>query len=178
MEQNNPLTWLFSRRSIRKYSEGTIAESDIDTILRAGMYAPPAVNKQPWHFIVTSDKELFSKIMEIHPNARFLGGASHAILVCGDEKLQHDDGYYLADCGAATQNILLSAHMLGIGSCWIGIYPREKRMELISELFGLPAHVKPFALVSLGYPDEVRQTPERFDRKKIHCNRWGNQPVK
>lgn len=178
MEKNNPLSWLFSRRSIRKYSEKTIAESDIDTILRAGMYAPSAVNRQPWHFIVTSDAELFGKIMEIHPNARFLGGASHAILVCGDEKLQHDDGYYLADCGAATQNILLSAHMLGIGSCWIGIFPRLERAEHFSKLFGLPSHVKPFALVSLGYPAEEKQTPERFNREKIHYDRWSHQTGK
>jgi nitroreductase len=178
MEQISPLSWLFSRRSIRKYSDRQIAQADIDTILRAAMYAPSAVNKQPWHFIVTSDKALFDKVMEIHPNAKFLGDASHAILVCGDEKLQHDDGYYLADCGAATQNILLAAHMLGIGSCWIGIYPRAKRMEHVSELFGLPPHVRPFSLVSLGYPAEEKRSPERFDRKKIHVDHWGNQSEK
>ncbi len=170
------LTALLSRRSIRKYSDRTIADSDIETILKAAMYAPSAVNKQPWHFIVTSDRQLFEQVTEIHPNAKFLKGASHAILVCGDEKLQHDDGYYLADCGAATQNILLAAHMLGIGSCWIGVFPREKRMELFSKLFQLPPHVQPFALVSLGYPDEIKQDPERFSKEKIHFDRWGNQP--
>jgi nitroreductase len=178
MKQNNPISWLLSRRSIRKYSDRTISREEIDTILRAAMYAPSAVNKQPWHFIVTSDKSLFDKIIEIHPNAKFLNGASHAILVCGDEKLQHDDGYYLADCGAATQNILLAAHMLGIGSCWIGIFPRAKREELIGEIFGLPAHVKPFAVVSLGYPAEEKQAPERFNREKIHYDQWGHQPEK
>ncbi len=176
MEQNNPLFWLMSRRSIRKYTDRSISDEEIDSILHAAMYAPSAVNKQPWHFIVISDKALYGKVIEIHPNARFLSGASHAILVCGDEKLQHDEGYYLADCGAATQNILLAAHMLGIGSCWIGIYPRARREELIGNLFNLPSHVKPFALVSLGYPDEEKQVSDRFSREKVHYNQWGIQP--
>ena len=110
--------------------------------------------------------------MDIHPNSRMLSTASHAILVCGDEQLQHDDGFWIADCGAATQNILLAAHSLGIGSCWIGIYPRAQRMKALSELLGLPSHVKPFALVSLGYPDETKALPDRFRMDKIFYNYW------
>ncbi|MEX0980940.1 MAG: nitroreductase family protein [Bacteroidales bacterium] len=85
MKNETPLTWLYSRRSIRKYSDRTIAENDIESILKAAMYAPSAVNKQPWHFIVTSNKQLFDQVTEIHPNAKFIKEASHAILVCGDE---------------------------------------------------------------------------------------------
>ena len=175
MEQQSHINWLFSRRSIRKYTDKTIPEEDIQTILRAAMYAPSAVNKQPWHFIVVSDSALFEKVTTIHRNASFLAGASHGILVCGDEQQQHDNGYYVADCGAATQNILLAAHMLGIGGCWIGIYPREKRSAMFSELFGLPGHIQPFAMVSLGYPAEEPQSGERFNPQKIHRERWNNQ---
>ncbi|MEX0986915.1 MAG: nitroreductase family protein [Bacteroidales bacterium] len=175
MDQESPLSWIISRRSIRKYSDRVIPDEDIRKILRSAMYAPSAVNCQPWHFIVVTDKERFETIMDFHPNASFLKGASHAILVCGDEEMQHDQGYYIADCAASTQNLLLAAHAMGIGSCWIGVYPRVKRVEMFRELFGLPEHIQPFALVSLGYPTGTKETPERFSQEKIHYNSWGNQ---
>jgi nitroreductase len=175
MQKDEPLHWIHTRRSIRKYTDKAVPDSAIEEILRAAMYAPSAVNRQPWHFIVVSDREMFNRIMEIHPNASFLETASKAILVCGDDKLQHDDGYYVVDCGAATQNLLLAAHMLGIGSCWIGVHPREERKRRFSELFGLPEHVHPFALVSLGYASEEKSTPERFRPERIHYNTWGNK---
>jgi nitroreductase len=175
MQKETPLHWIHTRRSIRKYTGERVPDSAIREILRAAMYAPSAVNRQPWHFIVTEDRQIFERIMEIHPNATFLGQASHAILVCGDEQMQHDDGYYLLDCGAATQNMLLAAHMLGIGSCWIGVQPREERKKRFAELFGLPDHVHPFALVSLGYANEAKNTPERFRPDRIHINTWDNQ---
>lgn len=139
------------------------------------MYAPSAMNKQPWHFVLVDDKKLFASFMEFHPHSRFLAYASHAILICGDMKLQHDDGFWLLDCGAATQNMLLAAHSLGIGSCWISIHPREERKQKTKELFKLPGHVEPFALVSLGYPLVEREMPDRFHKEKIHYNTWGKQ---
>ena len=165
---------ILTRRSIRKYKDDPIEEEMLNEILKAAQYAPSAVNKQPWHFIVIDEKAIFQKIMEIHPNSRMLSTANKAILVCGDEKLQHGEGYWIADCGAATQNILLAAHSMGLGSCWIGVYPREQRMKDIASLFELPGHVKPFAIVSLGYPDEQKTLPERFDKTRIFNNKWNN----
>jgi nitroreductase len=163
---------ILSRRSIRKYKSKKVEHFKIMQILKCAQYAPSAVNKQPWHFILIDDRKIFDRIMEIHPNSRMLSTASHAILVCGDEHLQHDDGYWIADCGAATQNILLAAHSLGIGSCWIGLYPRKQRMQAVSELMELPSHVQPFALVSLGYPEEAKSIPERFRVEKVFLNSW------
>ncbi len=166
---------ILTRRSIRKYKSKPIGEEEIMKILKAAQYAPSAVNKQPWHFILIEDKKIFDEIMEIHPNSKMLQSASHAILVCGDENLQHGDGYWIADCGAATENILLAAHGMEIGSCWIGVYPRAQRMQEIAKLFELPANVKPFAIVSLGYPDEEKSYPERFDLSKVFRNKWDNK---
>lgn len=166
---------IITRRSIRKYKPDTIEEKKIIEILKAAQYAPSAVNKQPWHFIVVDDKKLFGKIMQIHPHASMLNTASHAIIVCGDEDLQHDDGYWIADCGAATENILLAAHSMDIGSCWVGLYPRGQRMRDISTLFELPPHIKPFALISLGYPAEKRSHPDRFKPDRVFRNRWNNK---
>jgi len=165
---------ILTRRSIRKYTSRPVEEEKLIEILKSAQYAPSAVNKQPWHFLVVDDKDLFKKIMKIHPHSKMLSTASHAIIVLGDEKLQHDVGYWIADCGAATQNILLAAHSLGIGSCWVGLYPREQRMKDISEIFDLPSHVKPFALISLGYADEKKMHPERFNKRKVFRNKWNN----
>ncbi|MGC9343078.1 MAG: nitroreductase family protein [Bacteroidales bacterium] len=170
----NSIDTILTRRSIRRYKSVTVEEEKIKEILKCAQYAPSAVNKQPWHFIVIDDKELFNRIMEIHPHSRMLATASHAVVVCGDEQLQHDDGYWIADCGAATQNILLAAHSLRIGSCWVGLYPRQQRMSDISELLELPKHIKPFALISLGYPDEEKKHPDRFSVKKIFRNKWNH----
>jgi nitroreductase len=177
MNQTSPISWILSRRSIRKYNGKQIPDTDIQEILKAAMFAPSAVNCQPWHFIVTSSKELFESIMKIHPYASFLMDASHAILVCGDENLQHDIGYYQLDCSAATQNILLSSHSMGIGSCWIGIEPRIERKEKFKSLFKLPEHIQPFALISLGYTDKVKSTPDRYKADRVHHDHWGNKKL-
>lgn len=175
MQNTSPIHWIHTRRSIRKYTGKVIPEETIREIIKAAMYAPSAVNRQPWHFIVVSDRDILNRIMEIHPHASFLDSASYAILVCGDEQLQHDNGYYVVDCGAATQNLLLAAHTLGIGSCWIGVHPREERKKRFAELFELPDHVQPFALVSLGYPREEKKTPDRFRPERIHYNTWNDK---
>ena len=101
---------IFTRRSIRRYSDERIDDVIVDKILHAAMYAPSAVNKQPWHFIVFEDKTTKDAIMKFHQNAGMLKEAQKCILVCYDEKLQHDEGYGIIDCSAATQNILLAAH--------------------------------------------------------------------
>ena len=168
------LELFFERRSIRKYTDQRIDNETIEKIIKAAMYAPSAVNCQPWHFIVVESREMLERIMEIHPHAGMLSTASHAIIVCGDETLQHDDGYWVVDCGAATQNLLLAAHVLGVGSCWVGLHPREGRKASVSALMNLPGHVKPFALVALGYASGKKERPQRFHREKVHLNQWSN----
>jgi nitroreductase len=172
MKSNEAAAFLMTRRSIRKYSSERIREDTIQSILKVAMHAPSAVNKQPWHFIVIDDPGIFEKVRDIHPHASFITGASHAILVLGDEQLQHGTDYWHVDCASATQTLLLAAHGYGVGSCWIGIYPREKRLEDFSRLFNLPHHIHPFALVSLGYPMESRTVADRFREERIHYNEW------
>jgi nitroreductase len=166
------LDLILDRRSIRRFTDQNIDKQIITTLLTAAMYAPSAVNKQPWHFVVIDRNDLMARIMEIHPNAGMLASASHAVVVCGDEHQQHDDGYWVVDCGAATENLLLAAHALGVGSCWVGLHPREGRKKAISQLLGLPGHIQPFALVALGYPREQKQRPDRFRPDKVRHNVW------
>jgi len=161
------------RRSIRRFTAQKVEKVKIEALLQAAMYAPSAVNKQPWHFVVIDDRHLMQSVMEIHPNSKMLETANIGILVCGDLQQQHDTGYWIADCAAATENILLAATAMNLGSCWIGIYPREPRMKAMKEIFSLPVHVEAFALIAIGYPAEEKKMPERFHPEKIFYNQWG-----
>ncbi len=163
---------VFNRRSIRQYTLEQVGDDAIETLLKAGMYAPSAVNKQPWEFIVFRSQETMRRIVDVHPNASMLLRANAAILVCWDENRQHDTGYGPVDCAAATQNILIAAHGMGLGAVWVGIYPRQQRMEAIHEIFNLPGHIRGFSIISLGYPAERKRMPERFDKNKIHLEKW------
>ena len=163
---------ILTRRSIRKYTNEKISEDLITAILRAAMYAPSAMNQQPWHFIVVDDSALLKKLSQIHPYGEMLSDASFGILVCGDEKLQLTKDYWPVDCSNATQNLLLSAHGYGLGAVWLGVYPREERMTDMRNVFNLPGHIHPFALISLGYPAEKKSIPSRFDQQRVHTNKW------
>lgn len=163
---------IITRRSIRKYTDKKISDDQINTLLKSGMYAPSANNKQPWHFIVINDRKILSKIADIHPYAKMLTEAQLAILVCGDELLENGSGYWVVDCSAATQNILLAAHGLGLGAVWLGLHPREERKQAIKELFNLPNNIQPLSLLSIGYPNENKELPDRFKPERIHYNKW------
>ena len=166
------LEGIFTRRSIRRYTDGNVDEEQLKILLEAGMQAPSAVNCQPWHFLVLTSKDRMLEVTKIHPYSQMLKGASCAILVLGDTNLEHGPGYWAVDCAAATQNILLAAHGLGLGGVWVGIHPREERRVAFKELFELPDHIEPFALISIGYPAEVRPKPDRYKQDKIHINKW------
>lgn len=164
---------LISRRSVRKYTGEKIDDQTINAIIKAGMYAPSARNRRPWHYIVIDDRSVMKKIMEVHPYSKMLAEASHAIVVCGDEKLENGPGYFKLDCSAATQNMLLAAHSLGLGAVWLGIEPRKERIEAISRLMGLPEHIHPLSVISIGVPVSItKEIPERFEPEKIRNNKW------
>jgi nitroreductase len=170
------LKMVYTRRSVRSYSRREIEDKEMEKILKAAIQAPSAGNEQPWHFIVVRDKENLRELAKIHPYGKMLGHASAAIAVCADLKLsRYHHPMWIQDCSAATQNILIAARILGIGSVWLGVYPREERMEPLAKFFGLPEDVVVFSLVSLGYPSSIDAFYEAQDRDKperIHRERW------
>ncbi|OFX83820.1 MAG: NADH dehydrogenase [Bacteroidetes bacterium GWF2_33_16] len=166
------LEGIITRRSIRKYTNQKVNSDQVQTLIKAGMYAPSAQNQQPWHFIVITDQVILAKIATIHPYAKMLTEAPLGIMVCGDETLELSTGYWVVDCSAATQNILLAAHGLGLGAVWLGLHPREERKQAIRDLFKLPKHIQPLSLISIGYPNEHKHTPDRFKPERIHYNIW------
>ena len=164
---------ILTRRSIRKYSDKQISEDIVKELLNAGMHAPSARNLQPWHFVVVDQRADLDALADIHPYARMLSQATLAILVCGDQNIQDMDGYIVQDCAAVTQNIMLAAHANGIGSVWLGMYPREERMKGVGQFLDLPDHILPVSLISLGYPDEKKDAPDRYKTDRVHYNRFG-----
>jgi nitroreductase len=164
---------LYNRRSIRRYKNKTIEDELLNKIIEFGMYAPSAVNKQPWHFIIFNNNDPKNKkIIDVHPNSKMINSASKNILVCMDKELAHSPEYGYQDCSAAIQNILLAAHSIGLGTCWIGIFPREERITVLKEAFELPGNILPFGIVAVGYPDEEKSIPERFNPERIHYGKW------
>lgn len=163
---------LLNRRSIRKYKDQKISSQDINTMLKAAMYAPSAMNTQAWHFIVIEDKNILLNTLQSIPYAEMLKQSTAAILVCGDSSIEKNESWLLQNCSAVTQNILLSAFGLGIGSCWIGIQGMDEIVRNIKHQFKLPENIVPVSLISLGYPDEVVIAEERFKEEKIHYNNW------
>lgn len=163
---------ILTRRSVRKYENRDLPQDLLEDLIKFGMFAPSACNKQPWHFIIINDRQLLDTIAEFHLNGKMLKNTLNAILVCGDEVKAHDKGYWPVDCSAATQNILLAAHAKGLGACWVGLYPREERVATMKRLMNLPEHIHAFSLISLGYPAETPMAPQRFDKSRIHVNSW------
>jgi len=123
---------IFERRSIRKYKKKKVEEEKIEKLLKAATAAPSAGNEQPWHFIVIRDRDKLNHLAEVHPYAKMLKEASLAIAVCADLDKQRHEGFWVQDCAAATQNILLEAVSLDLGAVLIGAYPNQEREIVVS----------------------------------------------
>lgn len=163
---------LLTRRSVRQYqADKKIAKSDIEDILKIAMYAPSGCNRQPWEFVVVDDEKIIDKMIAAHSHASFLKDASAGIVVCGDTTKELDDGFWVVDCSAATQNLLLALHGRGMGGCWCAIYPYEERMKEFQKILNLPENIKPLALVVAGYPAQIPSQPkDRYNPDKVHYN--------
>lgn len=160
------------RRSIRFYTNQVVSDEIIKSLLQAAMCAPSAGNQQPWQFIVVTEKLLLKNISFSHPNASMVEHAAAAILVCGDLSRETHKGYWMIDCAAATENILLEVIEHNLGAVWVGIYPREDRVKYLTTLFKLPEHIIPFAVVSIGYPAEVKEPTDKYNELIVHYNKW------
>ena len=163
---------IMTRRSIRKFSDKPVSDEQIESILRAAMASPSAGNMQPWQFIVIKDREILDKVPEIHQYAKMALESPIAILVCCDTSKKVREGFWIQDCSAASQNILLAAHALGLGAVWCGIYPNEERTKDFQKLLEMPDYVYPVNIIPIGYPAEQKEPSNRFDEERIHHDRW------
>lgn len=163
---------IFNRTSVRKYKKQTLKKSEIDLILKAAFSAPSAANRQPWQFIVIENKDTLKDLSTMTPYASFLKDAAMGIVVCADKNLNDNLDYCQQDLAAATENMLIEAKSLGIGSCWLGVYPNEDRYLAINQYFKLPKGIVPMWMISFGYPDQEEIVKDKLDGEKIHYEKY------
>jgi nitroreductase len=167
---------IMTRTSIRQYTDETVSKADIETMLRAGMAAPTAVNRQPWHFVAVTDK---AKLAEL---AGRRGGmikqAGVAIVVCGNmDKAMQGPGqaFWVQDCSAATENILLAANAIGLGAVWTGCYPMDDRVAEVSKTLKLPEAIVPLCVIAIGHPAEQPAPKDKWKPENVSYNEFGGK---
>lgn len=166
---------ILTRTSIRAYENRPVEEEKIEMMLRAAMAAPSACNKQPWRFIVVKSKPMLETISAQFSNMPMASQAALAIVVCGDmDHTMPEEGqsYWLQDAAAATENILLAAHDMGLGAVWCGIYPRMERVAQLKKLLGMPDNIVPFSMIPMGYPAETRAPKDKWNPEHVHYEVW------
>jgi nitroreductase len=163
---------LRTRRSIRKFEDRPVPEEMTRDILDAAMMAPSAGNAQPWQFVVVDDRAVLDRVADIHPHVKMVLQAPLGILVCGDLSKEKYPGYWVQDCAAAMENLLLAAHGLGLGGVWTGIYPMEDRVAAFRKLLKLPEHVVPLGFAPLGWPAQAPKSESRYLEERIHHNTY------
>ena len=173
---NQSLEIIFARRSMRKFTDEKVTPDQLDLLLQAGMSAPSAVNSQPWEFVVITEPEMLSGLQEILPYGKFPAPA--VILVCGSQRVAKNPAglmFWIQDCSAATENILLAATALGLGSCWVGIHPIPLVGKRVAKLFHLPIGVTPLCAIYLGHPQFIKQPKPKYDPNRIHWQIYGDK---
>ena len=168
---------ILTRTSIRQYKDQPVEQEKIDIMLKAAMAAPTAVNLQPWHFIVITDKKMIDQLAGPRPT-----NAPLMIAMCGDtDKTTTPDGkmklpdFWVQDVSAATENLLLAAHALGLGAVWTGCYPAMERVAEIANVLNCPQNIIPVAIVRVGYPDEAPEPKDKFKEENISYNKFGGK---
>ena len=174
-QQEAVLNAIQTRVSVRQFTGEKISNEQINTLLRCAMSAPSAMNKQPWAFVVVTDDALLRKMGEAFPFCRCDNGAACAFVMCGDlhKALPGEgQGFWINDVSAATENLLLAAHAMGLGAVWTGVYPSRERTAQVQELLGLPEYIIPMCIVPVGIPAEQPAVKQKFKEENVHYNRW------
>lgn len=166
------LTAIKTRQSIRKFNANPVSGEMVTAILYAGMCAPTAKDKRPYHFIVIRDKSVLSMLARHNPNAVMLEFCAGAIVVCGDKNVEGIKEFLYADCAAAAQNILLSIHGLGLGGVWCGVAPNSAWRKLLIEQLALPCKLEPVSVIAFGWPDEEKELRSRWEAASVHYDTW------
>ena len=169
---------IMTRTSIRQYTDEPVSKADIETMLRAGMAAPTAVNRQPWHFVVINSKEKLAELAGDNPRGGMLKKAPLAIVVCGnmDKALPgQGNGFWVQDCSAATENILLAANAIGLGAVWTGLYPDVNRAGAVAKVLKLPETFIPLCTIVIGHPAEQPAPKDKWKPENVSYNEFGGQ---
>lgn len=159
--ENLAIENIMTRASVRKFTSQPVEDEKIETILRAAMAAPSAVNRQPWQFVVVTAAERLDVIEQYRSPV--------AIVVCGnmDELAPMGPEWWITDTSLASENILLAAHALGLGGIWTALYPLKEYMDRTSTTLELPRNLVPLNVICLGYPAENPRPKDKWNLEKI-----------
>ena len=167
---------IFSRKSVRSFTDEPVEKSALDTLVRAAMAAPTGRDMRPWKFVIINEREMMDSLSVALPYAKMLTQAQAAIVVCGDmsvtDKNGNPSGNWTFDCSAATENLLLAAEAMGLGAVWTGVHPYEDRLAAVTAALGLPKHIIPLNLIPIGHPKGKPQPKDKFNADNIHYNGW------
>ena len=166
---------ILNRKSVRKYTNEDVKKEQLEMLVRAGMAAPSARNSQPWLFFVIDDRTILDNLAKQLPNAKMLLSAKAAIVVCGNlQKALDGEGreFWVQDCSAATQNILLAAESMGLGAVWTGAYPRKETENIIKVELGLPEHIVPLNVIPIGWQTGEEKPKQKYTEENIRWNKW------
>ena len=169
---------IMTRTSVREYTNEAVSKADIETMLRAGMAAPTAVNKQPWHFVVVTDREQLNALAAANRGTGMAAKAPLAIVVCGDMQKTLSgigQGFWIQDCSAATENILLAANALGLGAVWTGLYPNEERAKAVRDVVKAPEHIVPLCVIVIGHPADTPTPKDKWKPENVSYNKFGEK---
>jgi nitroreductase len=166
---DDTLSIIFSRRSIRRYTAQPVTEEEITSLLEAAMAAPSGSNRKPWHFLVVSDRATLNDLAAAHPYGKMLAHAPVAIAVCGEPATSR---WWVQDCSAATENILLGVAALGLGGVWIGCHGAPDRERAVARILGLPDRIRVLSLVAVGHPGKEKEPRTQYDPTRVRRNRW------
>lgn len=162
-----------TRTSVRDYEARPVEKEKIEKMLRAAMAAPTAMDKQPWHFVVVDQRNVLDALAGANPYAKMLKKAPLAIVVCGNTDKMIEGGgrdFWIQDASAATENLLLAAHAMGLGAVWTGAYPSEERCISISKVLSLSDNLVPLNMIVVGYPAEQPQPKQKFKEENVSYN--------
>lgn len=166
---------IMTRASVRDFSDKKVSSQTVDTLLKAGMAAPTAMNKQPWQFIVVDKPEILQKLADAMGHGDPIRKCNVAIVACGDMDLAIEgDGqpFWIQDVSAASENILLAAHAMGLGAVWCGVFPVKERVTNISSILGIPENVIPLNVIAIGYPKQPATPKDKWTETKVHYNNY------
>lgn len=164
-----------NRKSVRHFTAEPVTAEQLETLARAAMAAPTARNQQPWAVMAVTDRVKLDSLAAALPFAKMLSQAPAALLVCGDMQRTlegHGAQFWIQDCSAATENLLLAAEAMGLGAVWTAAYPDEERMESVSRVLGLPDYIIPLNVIPVGHPTGEDMPKDKWKAENYHLNKW------
>lgn len=164
---------ILERTSVRRYADKPVSADLVSAILRAAMSAPSGVNRQPWEFIAVTDRELLRQLADALPYAKMAADAPLAIVVCANKERfleGADSTLWEQDLSAASENILLAAHALGLGAVWTCLYPHDDRIAPVRKILNVPDSLIPFNLIPVGYPLTIHAPMDKWHPERVHIN--------